>query len=85
MYLPGLFNLPTPMDTKQIVGLLCPTPLFLSHGAKDIIFPIRGVAEIDQVKVRVRVGLGPYSEANRNVSLLARFTPALASPTGSRF
>lgn len=46
-YLPGLFSSPVPMDMKEIISLIHPRPLLLSHGAMDPLFPIEGVAELD--------------------------------------
>jgi dienelactone hydrolase len=47
LYLPGLFTGPVPIDLKEIISLIHPRPLFMSHGVMDIIFPIEGVAELD--------------------------------------
>ncbi|MBN2154051.1 MAG: dienelactone hydrolase family protein [Candidatus Lokiarchaeota archaeon] len=47
LYLPGLLAGPVRMDMKEIVGLIHPRPLLMSHGASDRIFPIEGVAEVD--------------------------------------
>jgi dienelactone hydrolase len=46
-YLPGMCTGPVQMDMKEIVGLIHPRPLLMSHGCADKIFPIEGVAEID--------------------------------------
>nr|MDO8115201.1 prolyl oligopeptidase family serine peptidase [Candidatus Sigynarchaeota archaeon] len=46
-YLPGLWTGSFPMDMKEIVGMIHPRALLMSHGVIDKIFPIEGVAEID--------------------------------------
>ncbi|MHA1793150.1 MAG: alpha/beta hydrolase family protein [Promethearchaeota archaeon] len=46
-YLPGFLTSKIPMDMKEIIGLIYPRPVFLSHGVMDKGFPIEGVAEID--------------------------------------
>ncbi|MEX2755770.1 MAG: alpha/beta hydrolase family protein [Candidatus Sigynarchaeota archaeon] len=47
LYLPGLLAGLVKMDMKEIVAMIHPRPLLMSHGASDRIFPIEGVAEID--------------------------------------
>jgi dienelactone hydrolase len=47
LYLPGFLSKGREMDMKEIVGLLHPRPVILSHGVLDKIFPIEGVAELD--------------------------------------
>jgi dienelactone hydrolase len=46
-YLPGLWAGPVPLDMKEIVAMIHPRPLLMSHGVMDRLFPIEGVAEID--------------------------------------
>ncbi|MFX0100769.1 MAG: alpha/beta hydrolase family protein [Candidatus Hodarchaeota archaeon] len=47
LYLQGFLEGGRGMDSKEVVGLLHPRPVLLSHGIIDRIFPIEGVAELD--------------------------------------
>ncbi len=65
-YLPGLWAGPMQMDMKEIVAMIHPRPMLMSHGASDRIFPIEGVAEIDNW---IQEMYGHYGHAERLVTL----------------
>ena len=65
-YLPGLWAGSVLMDMKEIVGMIHPRPLLMSHGIVDRIFPIEGVAEIDNW---IQELYAHYGDENKIVTL----------------